>query len=240
MLRLISQFDNEKIRVSSSTPTCGPCACCSCCCSCLISTLAVLHITGRNLSNLVKKQQLEKATPSIEVKETKSAYLFGFFMLLIVSLLAVTTGAVIIITLSAIITIIENGKYLLTPDIFYGTSLYATAIIVLLLLIKFIKLSLHGFNEKYDFFKTTKLSTLIKIIINNIGLLALAGTIEFFATGFFIGLLLFNLTLLERYIIISLISIISIAIIGFIYITINFILKNRHFKSNGNDEVKIY
>jgi hypothetical protein len=45
MIKLVTQFDNEKSRMALATPTCGACSCCCCCC--LISTLAVSAVSAR-------------------------------------------------------------------------------------------------------------------------------------------------------------------------------------------------
>lgn len=89
MIKLISQFDNEKMRSSVATPTCGPC--CSCCCCCVVTTLASSIITARNFSKAVENmQQGEKEGTSndrlVEIENTnlrlrkKMAFLAGFFL----------------------------------------------------------------------------------------------------------------------------------------------------------------
>jgi len=78
MLRLVSQFDNEKMRASVATPTCGPCCCCCCCC--IVTTLASSIVTARNLGKLVEAQTPNQ-TPS-QIKPSKlQARLLGFFLL---------------------------------------------------------------------------------------------------------------------------------------------------------------
>jgi hypothetical protein len=78
MIKLISQFDNEKMRASVATPTCGPC--CSCCCCCIVTTLTSSIITARNLGRLTEPQI--SSQPSPQVKPSKlQARLFGFFLL---------------------------------------------------------------------------------------------------------------------------------------------------------------
>ena len=80
MLRLVSQFDNEKMRASVATPTCGPC--CSCCCCCIVTTLASSIITSRNLGKIVEKQYQDSGLTADQVKEKKTvARVLGFFIL---------------------------------------------------------------------------------------------------------------------------------------------------------------
>jgi hypothetical protein len=80
MLRLVSQFDNEKMRASVATPTCGPC--CSCCCCCIVTTLASSIITSRNLGKIVEKQYQDSGLSIDQIKEKKTtARVLGFFIL---------------------------------------------------------------------------------------------------------------------------------------------------------------
>lgn len=81
MLRLVSQFDNEKMRASVATPTCGPC--CSCCCCCVVTTLASSIITSRNLGKIVEQQYQNSSDISVDKikEEKKNAQIFGFFVL---------------------------------------------------------------------------------------------------------------------------------------------------------------
>jgi hypothetical protein len=80
MLRLVSQFDNEKMRASVATPTCGPC--CSCCCCCIVTTLASSIITSRNLGKIVEKQYQDSGLSIDQVKEKRTtARILGFFIL---------------------------------------------------------------------------------------------------------------------------------------------------------------
>ena len=53
MVKLISQFDNEKTEVSLATPTCG--GCCCCCCCCLVSTIATGAISARSFGEMATK-----------------------------------------------------------------------------------------------------------------------------------------------------------------------------------------
>ena len=55
MIKLISQFDNEKSKPSLATPTCAF-ACCCCCCCCLFSTIAVASISARNFGALAEEE----------------------------------------------------------------------------------------------------------------------------------------------------------------------------------------
>lgn len=54
MIKLITQFDNEKSKLSLATPTCGCCSCCCCCC--IVSTVASASITARSFGNYVEKE----------------------------------------------------------------------------------------------------------------------------------------------------------------------------------------
>lgn len=71
MIKLITQFDNEKSKLSLATPTCGCCSCCCCCC--VVSTFAAASISARNFGNYV-----EKKLPN-EPKKIKTARTFGFW-----------------------------------------------------------------------------------------------------------------------------------------------------------------
>ncbi len=220
MLRLISQFDNEKIRVSSSTPTCG--ACCCCCCSCLISTLTISHLSGRNLSNLVKKQQLEETESSNQTKETRTAYLFGFFMPVILSLFIIGIFYVILMVQAMIEKALYSNSYFPIPFFI----LFIVVIGVAFIFIKFIKLSFYGFYKKYDFLKKIKRSFIIRIIFSLIFLI-LSVVVEFFASIVVVPKIVYKyLDYLFYYALIWLIVTGGIVIAGFIYI-IKLILKTR-------------
>lgn len=159
MLRLISQFDNEKIRVSSSTPSCTACCSC-CCCSCLISTLAISHLSGRSLSNLIKRQQLKETTSLTQSKETKTAYLFGFFMpvILLWSIVGIFYGTVIFRNVISK-NMLERELLLADSSLASFFMLFIPLIFIIIIgfllvvFVKFIKLSFYGFYEKYDFLK---------------------------------------------------------------------------------------
>ena len=79
MIRLVSQFDNEKMRASVATPTCG--GCCSCCCCCVVTTLASSIITARNLGRLADMQAQNISSPNQTKKSKLQARLMGFFLL---------------------------------------------------------------------------------------------------------------------------------------------------------------
>ena len=70
MIKLVTQFDNEKTKLSLATPTCG--CCCCCCCCCVVSTFAAASISARNFGNYVEEQ-----LPN-EPKKIKHARRFGF------------------------------------------------------------------------------------------------------------------------------------------------------------------
>jgi len=71
MIKLITQFDNEKSKLSLATPTCG--CCCCCCCCCIVSTFAAASISARNLGNYVAKK-----LPN-EPQKIKEARKIGFW-----------------------------------------------------------------------------------------------------------------------------------------------------------------
>ncbi len=54
MIKLVTQFDNEKTKMSLATPTCG--ACCCCCCCCIISTFASASVTARSFASYVNNK----------------------------------------------------------------------------------------------------------------------------------------------------------------------------------------
>lgn len=72
MIKLITQFDNEKTRLSLATPTCG--GCCCCCCCCIVSTFAAASISARNFGNYV-----EEKLPN-EPQKIKYARRTGFWL----------------------------------------------------------------------------------------------------------------------------------------------------------------
>ncbi|MBR3210745.1 MAG: hypothetical protein IKF71_02275 [Bacilli bacterium] len=71
MRKLITQFDNEKTKLSLATPTCGCCSCCCCCC--IVSTFAAASISARSFGNYA-----EEKLPN-EPKKIKRARRFGFW-----------------------------------------------------------------------------------------------------------------------------------------------------------------
>ncbi|MCS7091918.1 MAG: hypothetical protein NZM26_01030 [Patescibacteria group bacterium] len=80
MIRLVSQFDDDKARASVATPTCGPCCSCSCCC--IATALTSSIITARNFGKMAEKQALESGLPVNVVKSRKmEARFLGFFIL---------------------------------------------------------------------------------------------------------------------------------------------------------------
>lgn len=103
MIRLITQFDNEKSKLSLATPTCG--CCCCCCCCCIVSTFATASISARNFGNYVAKK-----LPN-EPKKIKTARNFGFLLPLgLLMSLGLGLGFVeIIIGLDSLIGVITFG-----------------------------------------------------------------------------------------------------------------------------------
>ena len=100
MIKLVTQFDNEKSRLSLATPTWG--GCCCCCCCCIISTFAAASISARNFGNHDEKKLPDKP------KKIKFARLIGFFLPL---------GLLVTLALSllACSEIDLNGLYLAIP-----------------------------------------------------------------------------------------------------------------------------
>ncbi len=72
MIKLVTQFDNEKSKLSLATPTCG--CCCCCCCCCIVSTFATASISARNFGNYVAEN-----LPN-EPKKIETARNFGFWL----------------------------------------------------------------------------------------------------------------------------------------------------------------
>ena len=97
MIKLVSQFDNEKSRISLATPTCCG-GCCCCCCCCLISTIATASISARNFGELVKERYPD------DDKKVKSAKRIGFLypvVILIAVILEIMTPSFILFNVSS-------------------------------------------------------------------------------------------------------------------------------------------
>lgn len=102
MIKLITQFDNEKTKLSLATPTCG--CCCCCCCCCVVSTFAAASISARNFGNYVEEQ-----LPN-EPKKIKRARRFGFwFPLGLLTSLGIGLWLAEAFELNAIIALIVIG-----------------------------------------------------------------------------------------------------------------------------------
>lgn len=71
MIKLITQFDNNKSKPSLATPTCG---CCCCCCCCVVSTFATASISARSFGRYAEKEMPD------EPKKIKRVRSFGFWM----------------------------------------------------------------------------------------------------------------------------------------------------------------
>lgn len=71
MIKLVSQFDNEKSELSLATPTCGCCSCCCCCC--IITTLSAANISARYFTSSALK-----VLPK-EPEKIKKARVYGFW-----------------------------------------------------------------------------------------------------------------------------------------------------------------
>lgn len=89
MIRLVSQFDNEKARMSLATPTCG-CCCSCCCCCCIVSTVVTASISARSFGELVYK------TTDSNEKDIKSARKFGYIYPMVVCLMALAIVNILI------------------------------------------------------------------------------------------------------------------------------------------------
>lgn len=132
MLRLVSQFDNSKIRASVATPTCG--GCCCCCCCCVVTTLASSIITARNLGKLADTQ-VSNVPSSTQTKSSKlQARLMGFFLLPISIgagfLVLFYGGENLILAGSIIVVIFALGLYMFKNK--FGLSVKtATSIFIL-------------------------------------------------------------------------------------------------------------
>ena len=120
MLRLVSQFDNEKARVSVATPTC--------CCSCIITALSSSIFTARSLGKLVEEQQ--QSSEHIEhipfkmsrITPLEIAHLIGFL------LLPIALGVPFLVS-AAIYNFWGNSDYsiqivFLGPILIFGGGLY--------------------------------------------------------------------------------------------------------------------
>ncbi|HBY21538.1 MAG: hypothetical protein A2Y24_06130 [Clostridiales bacterium GWE2_32_10] len=114
MIRLVSQFDNEKVRTSVATPTCG--GCCSCCCCCIVSTVAFTAITTRNF---VKATEYISEINEDEVKKEKVKFgILGFFFIPVVIVIMIQ-----VIMLRMLPLGVDNELFL--PLIFLpGTIIY--------------------------------------------------------------------------------------------------------------------
>ena len=76
MLKLVTQFDDNRAKPSLATPTC------CCCCCCLITTAVSSIITARNAINAVKIQHNEGKIKDEQLVASKWIYgMLGFFAL---------------------------------------------------------------------------------------------------------------------------------------------------------------
>ena len=151
MIKLISQFDNEKTRLSLATPTCCG-GCCCCCCCCLVSTIAVGNISARNFGKMVREE-----FPEDDEKIKKAKHL-GF---------AWPIGAILCVIVSFIIgfNLINSGlayKILpLTPDLTETIFTWGIAIVAFILFQKIFIKQLCNITNKKDIGKEfTNLSIL--------------------------------------------------------------------------------
>ena len=72
MIKLVTQFDNEKTKMSLATPTCG--ACCCCCCCCIASTFAAASISARCFGDYVSHEEKK------DKKKINDARILGYFL----------------------------------------------------------------------------------------------------------------------------------------------------------------
>ena len=85
MIKLITQFDNEKTKMSLATPTCG--GCCCCCCCCIVSTFAAASISARNFGNYVAKQLPNEPKKIKYARNSGFWFPIGFLICLLFGLL---------------------------------------------------------------------------------------------------------------------------------------------------------
>ena len=85
MLKLVTQFDDNRAKPSLATPTC------CCCCCCIVTTAVSSIITARNVINAVKIQHNEGKIKDEKLVASKWIYgTLGFFALPLVILLGVS------------------------------------------------------------------------------------------------------------------------------------------------------
>lgn len=71
MIRLVTQFDDNRVRATAATPTCA--ACCSCCCCCVTTALSSATLTGLSFGRLTAHQ--EQPLPEVSWGFRKTAML---------------------------------------------------------------------------------------------------------------------------------------------------------------------
>ncbi len=175
MIKLVTQFDNEKSRLSLATPTCG--ACCCCCCCCIISTFAAASISARNFGNHVEKKLPNKP------KKIKFARLIGFFLPL---------GLLVTLALSllACSEIDLNGLYLAIP----------AGILYLFIMNKILK---NKLNKLPGITSRVIISTILLFVIEGVGLYAgiyaLALGVAYFPMAIILSIFMICWTFSKKY-----------------------------------------
>ena len=113
MLRLVSQFDNEKARVSVATPTC-----CCCCCCCIVTTLTSSIFTSMSLGKVAAKQQPSSEQQSSKMLRVVRYSVYGFLLLPIV------LGVAFLINLLQDTLFIYNNYVFIVPILIWVGGLY--------------------------------------------------------------------------------------------------------------------
>ena len=96
MIKLVSQFDNERSKVSLATPTCA--GCCCCCCCCLTSIITVSSLSARNFGRITHDTTISRQERSKEVTKSLVSHIL---LLLGVAFIEVWPGLVFVLVLNA-------------------------------------------------------------------------------------------------------------------------------------------
>lgn len=124
MIKLVSQFDNEKTKLSLATPTCGGCCCCSCCC-CVVSTFATASISSRNFGYYVEQDLTNDKEKVNKARKIGFFFPFGLLISLLVGyelsellnsniyLIFTMIGIIYLLIMALIIKKIIKGNYLI-------------------------------------------------------------------------------------------------------------------------------
>lgn len=85
MIKLVTQFDNHKSKLSLATPTCGCCSCCCCCC--IISSFAAASISARNFGSYVQKNVPNEPNKAKTARNIGFLYPIGLSILILLGFL---------------------------------------------------------------------------------------------------------------------------------------------------------